>query len=55
MRALAAHGGTQPIAEHFAPMAENLGRLWGARIGAAYAEAFTAIPVLGRLPGVGHL
>jgi LmbE family N-acetylglucosaminyl deacetylase len=55
MRALAAHGGTQPIAEHFGPMAENLARLWGARIGVAYAEAFTAIPVLGRLPGALHL
>ncbi len=55
MRALAAHGGTQPIAGHFAPMAENLGRLWGARIGAAYAEAFTAIPLLGRIPGATHL
>lgn len=48
--ALAAHSGTQPITGHFGPMAETLGRLWGARIGVPYAEAFTAIPVLGRLP-----
>jgi N-acetylglucosamine malate deacetylase 1 len=49
-QALAAHSGTQPIADHFGPMAETLGRLWGGRIGVPYAEAFTAIPVLGRLP-----
>jgi len=55
MRALAAHTSSQPIDDHFAPMAETLGRLWGARIGATYAEAFTAIPVLGRLPGAEHL
>ncbi|KLL11416.1 GlcNAc-PI de-N-acetylase [Protofrankia coriariae] len=51
LQALRAHGGTQPIGEEFAPMAENLGRLWGARIGVAYAEGFVALPVLGRLPG----
>ena len=51
LRALAAHGGTQPIEEHFGPMADNLARLWGARIGVPYAEAFTPVPVLGRLPG----
>lgn len=39
--ALAAHADTQPIEDHFGPMAENLARLWGARIGADYAEAFT--------------
>ena len=50
MRALAAHAGTQPIAEHFGPMAENLARLWGARIGTAYGEAFAVLPILGRLP-----
>jgi N-acetylglucosamine malate deacetylase 1 len=49
-QALAAHGGTQPITGQFGPMAETLARLWGARIGARYAEAFTPIPVLGRLP-----
>ncbi len=52
LQALRAHGGTQPISEEFGPMAENLGRLWGARIGVAYAEGFVALPVLGRLPGV---
>jgi len=36
-------------------MAETLGRLWGARIGVPYAEAFTAIPVLGRLPAATRL
>lgn len=55
MRALAAHARTQPIAEHFGPMAENLGRLWGARIGVRYAEAFTPVPVLGRLPAADSL
>jgi hypothetical protein len=54
-QALAAHGGTQPIAGHFGPMAETLARLWGARIGVPYAEAFTAIPVLGRLPATARL
>jgi hypothetical protein len=51
-KALAAHGGTQPIEEHFGPMADHLSRLWGARIGVPRAEAFTPIPVLGRLPGM---
>lgn len=51
-RALAAHAGTQPIEEHFGPMADNLSRLWGARIGVPRAEAFMPIPVLGRLPGM---
>lgn len=54
-QALAAHGGTQPITGHFGPMAETLARLWGARIGARYAEAFTPIPVLGRLPAAVRL
>ncbi len=36
-------------------MAESLGRLWGARIGTRYAEAFTAVPILGCLPGATHL
>lgn len=49
MKALREHT-SQPIEEHFGPMAENLGRLWGARIGSARGEAFTAVPVLGRLP-----
>jgi LmbE family N-acetylglucosaminyl deacetylase len=55
MRALAAHSRTQPISAHFGPMAETLARLWGARIGARYAEAYTPIPVLGRLPAALHL
>ena len=54
MLALQAHR-SQPIAEHFGPMAKNLARLWGARIGTAYAEAFTPLPVLGRLPATPHL
>jgi LmbE family N-acetylglucosaminyl deacetylase len=54
-RALAAHGGTQPISGHFGPMAEILARMWGARIGVPYAEAFTPIPVLGRLPATVRL
>lgn len=49
MRALTAHA-SQPIAEHFGPMAETLGRLWGSRIGARYGENFTPLPVLGRIP-----
>lgn len=48
-RALAAHN-SQPVTDHFGPMAENLARLWGARIGTTYAENFTPLPVLGRLP-----
>lgn len=47
--ALQAHA-SQPIANHFGPMAETLARLHGQRIGTTYAEAFRAVPVLGRLP-----
>jgi LmbE family N-acetylglucosaminyl deacetylase len=54
MRALAAHQ-SQPIEDHFGPMAHNLARLWGARIGTEYAEAFAPLPILGRLPGATHL
>ncbi|MFF3002007.1 PIG-L deacetylase family protein [Kitasatospora sp. NPDC057940] len=54
MAALREHA-SQPIEQHFGPMAENLGRLWGARIGTRYAEAFTAVPILGCLPGATHL
>ncbi len=54
MRALAAHV-SQPIAEHFAPMAETMGRLHGGRIGVRYAEAFSPVPVLGLLPATAHL
>jgi N-acetylglucosamine malate deacetylase 1 len=53
--ALAAHAGTQPIADHFGPMADALSRLWGARIGVPRAEAFTPIPVLGRVPATARL
>jgi LmbE family N-acetylglucosaminyl deacetylase len=55
MRALAAHSATQPINDHFGPMADTLARLWGTRIGTQYAEPFTPIPILGRLPGAAHL
>ena len=54
-QALAAHDGTQPVTSHFGPMAENLARLWGARIGTGYAEAFNPVPILGRLPGASRL
>ncbi|MGH3901291.1 MAG: PIG-L deacetylase family protein [Pseudonocardiaceae bacterium] len=54
MRALAEHG-SQPIDEHFAPMAQTLGRLHGGRIGVRYAEAFAPLPILGRLPASTHL
>ena len=52
--ALAAHT-SQPITEHFQPMAETLARLWGARIGATHAENVTPIPILGRLPAAATL
>ncbi|MGH3622789.1 MAG: PIG-L deacetylase family protein [Sciscionella sp.] len=48
-RALAAHV-SQPITDHFGPMAENLARLWGHRIGMRYAENFLPLPILGHLP-----
>lgn len=54
MHALAAHA-SQPIANHFAPMAETLGRLHGGRIGVRYAEAFSPVPILGRLPATDYL
>lgn len=54
MRALAAHA-SQPIAGHFGPMAETLGRLWGSRIGTRYGENFNPIPVLGRVPAAATL
>ena len=52
--ALAAHT-SQPITNHFAPMAETLARLHGHRIGTHYAEAFSPTPILGRLPATTHL
>ncbi|MFF9647293.1 hypothetical protein [Kitasatospora aureofaciens] len=54
MAALREHA-SKPIERHFGAMAENLGRLWGARIGTRYAVAFTAIPIPGCLPGATHL
>jgi len=50
LQALAAHG-SQPVAEHFGPMAEALAELWGRRIGVTRAENFVPVPVLGRIPG----
>ncbi|MFB8241649.1 PIG-L deacetylase family protein [Kitasatospora purpeofusca] len=46
---------SQPVEGRFGPMAEDLARIWGRRSGAARAEAFTALPILGRLPGATHL
>ncbi|MFJ1708718.1 PIG-L deacetylase family protein [Kitasatospora sp. NPDC088346] len=54
LQALRCHK-SQPIDDHFGPMAEDMGRMWGRRSGATYAEAFTALPVLGRLPSASHL
>ncbi len=54
MRALRCHT-SQPIEDHFAPMAQTLGRLWGARVGVAFAEAFHPVPILGRLPAAPRL
>jgi LmbE family N-acetylglucosaminyl deacetylase len=54
MSALRAHS-SQPVRTHFGPMAETLARLHGARIGVTYAEAFRAIPVLGRIPATANL
>lgn len=54
LRALTAHT-SQPIADHFGPMAETLGRLHGGRIGTRYAEAFMPLPILGRLPATTNL
>ena len=48
MQALAAHA-SQPVDQHYGPMAETLSRLWGARVGVTRAEAFVALPLLGRL------
>jgi N-acetylglucosamine malate deacetylase 1 len=48
-RALATHT-SQPVADHFGPMAKTLARLWGSRIGVLHAENFVPLPVLGRLP-----
>ncbi|MEU8540733.1 PIG-L deacetylase family protein [Streptomyces sp. NPDC048717] len=50
MAALREHA-SQPIELVFGPMAETLGRLWGARINTRYAEAFTTVPITGCVPG----
>lgn len=47
--ALYAHK-SQPILDHFGPMAEALARLHGMRIGTSHAEAFHPLPVLGHVP-----
>lgn len=52
--ALKAHS-SQPILDHFGPMADALSRLHGMRIGTTYAEAFSALPVLGRIPAAAGL
>jgi N-acetylglucosamine malate deacetylase 1 len=52
--ALAAHV-SQPIGEHFGPMADALARLHGRRIERPFAEAFRPVPVLGRLPATRFL
>ncbi|MFF4648088.1 PIG-L deacetylase family protein [Streptomyces sp. NPDC001389] len=54
MRALAQHA-SQPITDRFGPMAENLGALWGGRIGTARGEAFQPLPILGWLPATARL
>jgi len=53
--AVSAHAGTQPIENHFGLMADILSPLWGTRIGVQRAEAFTPIPVLGRVPAIARL
>lgn len=52
--ALRAHA-SQPILDHFGPMADTLSRLHGMRIGARRAEAFRPLPVLGRVPAAASL
>jgi LmbE family N-acetylglucosaminyl deacetylase len=52
--ALCAHR-SQPIDEVFGPMADALSRLHGLRIGTARAEAFSPLPILGRLPATTEL
>ncbi|GAB3160970.1 PIG-L family deacetylase [Micromonospora sonneratiae] len=52
--ALRLHG-SQPINDHFEPMAEALGNLHGRRINSARAEAFRAVPILGCLPAAAGL
>lgn len=54
LSALAAHA-SQPIVEHFGPMADSLGRLHGRRIERPFGEGFRPVPVLGRLPSAPFL
>lgn len=54
LTALRSHA-SQPIIDHFGPMADTLARLHGGRIGVTRAEAFQAVPILGRLPTHEHL
>ncbi|WP_327011639.1 GlcNAc-PI de-N-acetylase [Dactylosporangium sp. NBC_01737] len=54
LTALGGHA-SQPITDHFGPMADALGTLHGQRIGTTRAEAFRAIPILGRLPATARL
>jgi N-acetylglucosamine malate deacetylase 1 len=49
INALRAHS-SQPIFDHFGPMADTLSRLHGGRIGVRHAEGFRPLPILGRLP-----
>jgi len=53
MTALGKHA-SQPL-EHFSDMAQRQARVWGARIGVRWGEAFDTVPVLGVVPGVEHL
>jgi|SRR5215469_1940721 len=48
VRALSRHK-SQPC-EYFSQMVERQARLWGARIGCCWAEAFDPVPVLGIVP-----
>ncbi|GIF76199.1 PIG-L deacetylase family protein [Asanoa siamensis] len=52
--ALQSHN-SQPIRNHFGPMAESLARLHGLRIGKSHAEAFHVLPILGRVPAASGL
>ncbi|WP_433530302.1 PIG-L deacetylase family protein [Micromonospora sp. CA-263727] len=51
---LRAHA-SQPIFDHFGPMAIALGHLHGHRINSPWAEAFRTVPILGRLPAASTL
>ncbi|MBV9142330.1 MAG: hypothetical protein JO115_15700 [Pseudonocardiales bacterium] len=46
-----ATGRARAVTEHFAPVAQALGRLHGVR----YGEAFAPLPIIGRLPASPHL